>query len=122
MSRRPFTVLAALLLAVMIAAPAIAQDEQYVSVQDPSFSWTGKEDQQANYSWSATIDNPTKRPAMVMVTLHLMDSNGDIVGSDSVTLEVERMSQSEISSGGVLAYAMASQAAQYRITIEGVES
>lgn len=121
MSRRPFTVLAALLLAVMLAAPAIAQDEMYVSVQDPSFSWTGKQDQQANYSWSATIDNPTKRPAMVMVTLHLMDATGNIVGSDSITVDVERQSRSEISNSSALAYATASQATQYRITIEGVE-
>lgn len=122
MSRRPVTVLAALLLAVMIAAPALAQDELYVSVQDPSFSWTGKQDQQANFSWSATIDNPTRRPAMVMVTLHLMDATGNIVGSDSQTMEVGRQSQSEVSGSGQLAFATASQATQYRITIEGVEN
>lgn len=122
MSRRPVTVLAAVLLAIMFALPAVAQDEMYVSVQDPSFSWTGKQDQQANFSWSATIDNPTKRHAMVMVTLHLMDASGNIVGSDTQTIEITRLSQSPVEGDGVLAYATASQAKQYRITVEGVES
>ena len=59
---------------------------------------------------------------MVMVTLHLMDATGNIVGSDSQTLEVTRLSQADVSGSGQLAYATASQATQYRITIEGVES
>jgi hypothetical protein len=122
MSRRTIAALTAIVLALAIAAPVVAQDEMYVSVQDPSFSWTGKQDQQANFSWSASIDNPTKRPATVMVTLHLMDADGAIVGSDSQTIAITKQSNTDVGGNGSLAYASASQATQYRVTVEGVEN
>lgn len=122
MSRRPFVLFAALVLAVVLVAPALAMDDVNVSVQNPSFSWTGKQDQQAGYDWSATVSNPSKRPTSVIVTLHLLDASGNVVASDTKTVEVMRQSQVAVSGKGMLAYADANKATQYRITLEGAES
>ena len=121
MFRRPSAYLLAALAISLLAAPAIAQ-MQYVSAQSPSFSWTGKQDQQANFSWNATVDNPSKRMVAVHVTLHLLDANGDVISSDTQTTEVGKLSQARVSHTGSLAYADANRATDYRITVEGAES
>lgn len=124
MFRRSRMFLLTILALTLVAGPAIAAQEEgpYVSVENPAFSWTGKQDQQASFSWSATVQNPFKRPAMVRVTLVLLDANGAVLSTDSETLEVGKESQSEVSREGSLAYATASQATQYRIEIARSEA
>lgn len=122
MSRRSGTMLTAVLALALVAAPAVAAQEQYVSIQSPSFSWTGKQDQQASYSWSATVSNPFRRAAAVKVTLLLLDGNGNVVGSSSVTTEVAKNGTAEVSGESTLAYAQARLAAQYKIAVEGAEA
>ena len=103
----------------LAAAPAIAQVT--VSVQNPSFSWTGKQDQRANYRWSASIDNPSRREVVVDVRIELLDAAGAVVGSDTRTVTVARESGGSVSGETSLPYADASRATQYRITLEAAE-
>jgi hypothetical protein len=130
MLRRSRVLLLAVLALTLLAAPATAMQENmqgmqegmYVTIDQPTFSWTGKEGQQANFHWSATVDNPYERPATVRVTLVLLDASGNVVGTDSEDLTVARRSQAAVDSDGSLAYSAASQATQYRVAVEGVEA
>lgn len=123
MTRRPYSILAALLMVTVLAAPAVAQSQQYVSVQSASFEWTGKADRQANFSWSATVENPTKRPDLALrVTLILVDSSGNVVGTDSATVMVGKEATADVRQDGTLAYDDAAQVARYRVTVERADA
>lgn len=104
----------------LVALPVAAQIT--VSVQDPQFSWTGKAGQQANFSWSATVDNPAREDFRVRVTLELLDSGGNVVGGDSTEVSVGRESRSNVDEAGSIEFASAQQARQYRIVIAEIES
>lgn len=121
MNRRPTAIIGTLLIVAILAVPALAQ--QYVSVQNAQFEWIGKEDRTANFSWSATIDNPTKRPDVELrVTLTLVDGAGNVVGSDSTTVTVGKMAQATVSQDGSLPYDEAARVAQYRVSVESAGS
>lgn len=121
MNRRPTAIIGALLIVAIVAVPALAQ--QYVSVQNSRFEWTGKQDRTANFRWSATIDNPTKRPDIELrVTLTLVDGAGNVVGTDSTTVTVGKMGQAEVSQHGSLPYDDAARVAQYRVSVESAGS
>ena len=118
MMRRAYSTLAVLLMVTALAAPAIAQTEQYVNVQSASFEWTGKTGREANFSWSATVANPTKRPNVELrVTLILVDSAGNTIGTDTVDVMVGKEASAEVSNSGSLAYDDAAQVAQYRVSV-----
>ncbi len=115
--RRTTIAVLALALLVSSAAPVFAQS--VVTAHDPSFSWSGKEGQQANYSWSSTLTNPTRRDVTVVVTLQLLDSAGNVVGSDVRTVSLARESDMQVGGDASLGYTDASRATQYRIMVEG---
>ncbi|MFW6198927.1 MAG: hypothetical protein ACOC5E_03795 [Acidobacteriota bacterium] len=121
MLRRNTLVLAAMLALVVTAAPVMAQDVIEVSVQNPSFSWTGKEGERANYAWSATVDNPSRRDLVVNATLQLVDAEGNVVSSDVQQITVMGESQAEIEGESFLAYSDATEATDYQITLADAE-
>lgn len=120
MIRRPKTILLSLLAVTLLAAPVVlAQAPQFISVEDQSFEWTGKEGRTANFSWSATIANPTKRPNVELaVTLTLVDGAGNVVGTDSTTLTVDREGQADVRHAGSLPYDDAAMVENYRVSVE----
>lgn len=120
MIRRPKILLFAMLAITLLAAPiVVAQTPQYISVEDHSFEWTGKEGRTANFSWSATVANPTKRPNLELaVTLTLVDTDGNVVGTDSTTVTVDREGQADVRNAGSLPYDEAATVAQYRVSVE----
>lgn len=127
MSRRISAFLIAVVAVALLVVPAVQAQEDapegdYVTVQEPSFSWTGKEDQTANFSWSATVHNPYKRPVWVNVTLLLLDGSGNVISTDTEQVEISKEGMASVSRDGSLAYGQASQAQQYRIAVEGSES
>lgn len=117
MSKRVLMIALAGILALSLSAPAIAQDEVVVSVQDPSFAWAGKRDQTVNYEWSATIDNPSRKDFTVDVTLEFLDAEGTVVATDRQTADVGRESTAAVESSASITWAQAQQATQYRITL-----
>lgn len=123
MFRRIAVLSIAVFALTLLAVPAAqAQDDgDYVSLASPMFSWTGKQDQNANYSWSATVENPFKRPVTVRVTLVLVDGAGDVVSSTSETVEVDKEGSVDVGGEGMLAYAQANQARQYRIEVAAAD-
>lgn len=121
MFRRNVMALTAMVALVLMAAPVIAQDTIEVSVQSPSFSWTGKEGQRANFAWSATVDNPSRRDLHVDVTLQLLDAEGTVVSSDVQRLTVAGESQVGVEGESFLSYSDATEATDYRIMLAGVE-
>lgn len=112
--------LVAMVSLVLLATPVLAQVA--VTVQNPSFSWTGKEGQQANFRWSATIDNPSKRDVRVRMTLELLDEAGGVVSSDSTEIRLAKESDESIQRTGTIAFSEAQKAKQYRITLAGLEN
>lgn len=115
--RRKLITLVAAIAVLAAAVPVLAQS--VITAHDPSFSWTGKEDQQANYTWSATVTNPSRREATINVTLQLIDASGNVVAADAKTITVGRESDTEVGGDASLAYAEAARATQYRIMVEG---
>lgn len=119
---RRLTTAVTLLALLAVAMPAIAQDEDVVRATNPSFAWGAKQDQQATYEWNSTLSNPSRREAMVNVSLQLLDSAGDVVSADTkmVTLAPE----SEVSVGGeaMLPFADARNAQTYRIVVAAAEA
>lgn len=119
--RRKLVTLIAVVALLVGVAPAFGQTENVVQAHDPSFSWTGKEAQTANFRWSATITNPSRRDTTVTVTLQLIDASGNVVGADVKTVDVGRESDVEVGGDASLPYADANRATQYRIMVEGAE-
>jgi len=117
--RRMTVAVIGLLALALVATPALAQS--VISAQNPSFSWTGKQDQQANFTWSATLTNPSKRTTTVVVTLQLIDASGNVVGADTKTVTLQRESDMEVGGDASIAYADAARAAQYRVMVEGAD-
>ena len=116
---RRLTALLAIFALVAVAAPATAQtaDENLVQASNPSFSWTGKEDQQASFEWSSTITNPSRRTAMVQVSMQLLDANGAVVASDTQVVTLESETDMTVGGGSSIAYSEARSATQYRIVL-----
>lgn len=109
-----------LALVALVAAPVLAQTP--VTVQNPSFEWTGKEGQQANYRWSATVDNPSSRDDLrVRVTLEMLDSGGNVVASDSTEMQLPEEDQASIDRTAQVEVETAQQATEYRITMVELE-
>lgn len=120
MSKRVLMIALAGILALSLSAPAFAQNEVVVSVQDPSFSWAGKRDQTVNYEWSATVDNPSRKDFTVNVTLEFLDAEGTVVATDRRTADVDRESSAAVESSASITWAQAQQATQYRVTLAEV--
>jgi len=111
----------ALALAVaLLAGPALAQTP--VTVQNPSFEWTGKEGDQANFRWTAIVDNPSSRDDLrVRVSLEMLDDAGNVVGSDSTEMLLPEEDQVSIERDARIAVSTAQQASDYRVTIVEIE-
>ena len=103
----------------MFAAEALAQQE--VSVQDRSFAWSGKSGQNANYRWSATIDNPSSRELNVRVTIELLNAAGDVVGQNSADVMLPPMDRTSVEQTSNITVAAAETLAQYRVVLMELE-
>ncbi len=120
MKARSITAAAVVLaMCALVAAPVFAQT--VVSVQSPTFAWTAKAGQQANYHWTASVDNPSKKELNVRVTIELLDSAGNVVGSDTSETMVGKMARADIDQTASLAFADAENASQYRIVLTEIE-
>ena len=108
-----------LAMGVLAAVDAVAQIE--VSVQDRSFAWTGKSGQNANFRWTATIDNPSGSELNVRVTIELLDGQGAVVAQDSANVMLPRMDRTSVEQTGSVAVSTAEQAMQYRVVLAAVE-
>lgn len=109
-------VLAAVALAV---GPVLAQTA--ITVQNPSFEWTGKSGQMAGYRWSASVDNPSGRELQVRVSFEMLDSAGAVVASDSVELTVASEDTADVERTAEVEVATAQGASQYRVTLMGID-
>ena len=118
-ARRISALVLVLAIGAFVAADAVAQME--VSVQDRSFAWTGKSGQNAEFRWSATIDNPSGRELSVRVTIELLDNQGAVVAQDSTDVTLPQMDRTPVQQSSSVAVATAEQATQYRIVLVGVE-
>ncbi|MGD8329611.1 MAG: FxLYD domain-containing protein [Acidobacteriota bacterium] len=118
-ARSIVAVLLVVALGAMFAVDALAQTQ--VSVQNPSFAWTGKTGQNANYRWSATIDNPSGRELNVRVTIELLDAQGNVVGNNSADLMLPKMESTPVEQTATIAVSTAQTAQQYRIVLMEVE-
>lgn len=108
------------LAVALVAGPALAQTP--VTVQNPSFEWTGKEGPQANYRWTATVDNPSSRDDLrVRVSLEMLDDDGNVVASDSTEMLLPEEDQASIERTARVEVDTAQQASQYRVTIVEIE-
>jgi len=106
-------------LGAMFAVEALAQTQ--VSVQDRSFAWTGKSGQNANYRWSATIDNPSGRELNVRVTIELLDAQGNVVGNNSTDVMLPKMDSTSVEQTASIEVSTAQTAQQYRIVLMEVK-
>lgn len=112
--------LSVLAIVAFLAAPAWAQ--AVVNASNPVFAWTGKAGEQASYSWSASVSNPSKREVTALVSLQLIDASGAVVAADSKTVVIGKQTAIDVSGENSLPHSDARRATQYRITVEGVES
>lgn len=121
--RRPLNmVLLALVAAALLSVPATAQEGQYVSADNANFEWSGKQDRNALFNWSASIENESKRRNVeVRVSLVLVDTAGETVATDSVTVTLQNESTVEVGHDGMLPYDDAARVAQYRVAVEPVD-
>ena len=103
----------------MFAAEALAQQE--VSIQNRSFAYSGKSGQNANYRWSATIDNPSGRELNVRVTIELLNAAGDVVGYNSADVMLPPMDRTSVEQTASIAVATAETATQYRVVLMEIE-
>lgn len=116
------SILAVMLVVAMgavFAVEAIAQIE--VSVQNRSFAWTGKSGDNANYRWSATIDNPSGRDLNVRVTIEMLNAAGDVVGQDSADVMLTPMDSTSVEQTSNIAVTTAESATQYRVVLMEIE-
>ena len=118
-ARSIVAVLLVVALGAMFTVDVLAQTE--ITVQSRDFAWTGKSGQNANYRWSATIDNPSGRDLNVRVTMEMLDDSGNVVGSDSADLMLPRRESSSVDQTASIAYATAQTARQYRIVLMEIE-
>jgi len=109
----------ALAVCALVVTPALAQT--VVSVQNPTFAWTGKVGQQANYHWTAKVDNPSKKELNVRVTIELLDSAGNVVGSNTSETMVGKLGSADIDQTASIAFADAENASQYRVVLTEIE-
>jgi len=108
-----------LTIGALAAGEALAQKE--VSVQNPSFAWTGKTGQAANYRWSATVDNPSGRELNVRVAVELLDADGNVVARDTADLMLPKMDQAAVQQTATVAVETAKTATRYRVVLTGLE-
>jgi hypothetical protein len=106
-------------MCALVATPVLAQVT--VSVQNPTFAWTGKAGQNANYQWTAKVDNPSKKELNVRVTIELLDSAGNVVGSDTYEAMVGKMGSADIDQNASIPFADAEKASQYRVVLAEIE-
>ena len=118
-ARSIVAVMMVMALGMVFAAEAVAQLE--VTVQNRSFAWTGKSGQDANYRWSATINNPSTRELNVRVTIELLDSAGAVVGQNSSDVMLAPEDNTSVEENASIAFATAETAEQYRITLMEIE-
>jgi len=118
-ARSIVAVLLVVALGAMFAVEALAQIE--VSVTNRTFAWTGKSGQDANYRWSATIDNPSSRELNVRVTIELLNAQGDVVGNNSAEVMLPAMDNTSVEQTASVAFATAETARQYRIVLMEIE-
>jgi hypothetical protein len=120
MKARSITASAVVLaMCALVAAPVLAQT--VVSVQNPTFAWTGKAGQTANYHWTASVDNPSKKELNVRVTIELLDGAGNVVGSDTSETWIGKMARADIDQTASVAFAEAEKASQYRVVLTEIE-
>jgi hypothetical protein len=116
------SIIAVLLLVAsgaMFAAEALAQQE--ISIQNRSFAYTGKSGQNANYRWSATIDNPTGREFNVRVTIELLNAAGGVVGQNSADVMLPPMDRTSVEQTSSIPVTTAETATQYRLVLMEIE-
>ena len=118
---RRLTTAVTLLAMLTVAMPAMAQDEFVVRATNPSFSWGAKQDQQATYEWNSTLSNPSRREAVVNVSLQLLDDAGDVVASDTKMVTIVGETETSVGGEAMLAYADARSAKTYRIVVTEAE-
>lgn len=106
-------------LGALAATQALAQAE--VSVQNPSFAWTGKSGQNAGYRWSATVNNPSGRELNVRVTMEMLNAAGDVVGQNSADVMLTPMDMTSVENTGSIAVTTAESATQYRVVLMEIE-
>jgi hypothetical protein len=82
------------------------------------FAWGAKQDQQATYEWNSTLTNPSRREAMVNVSLQLLDAAGNVVAADTKTVTIAGQTEMSVGGQASIAYAEARSAAKYRIVVE----
>ena len=104
-ARSMIAVLLVVAFGAMFAAEALAQQE--ISIQSRSFAYTGKSGQNANYRWSATIDNPSSRELNVRVTIELLNAAGNVVGQNSADVMLPPMDRTSVEQTSSLTVATA---------------
>ncbi|MCH7825959.1 MAG: hypothetical protein IH849_14260 [Acidobacteria bacterium] len=114
-ARSIIAILVVVVVGAMIAGEALAQKE--ISVQNRSFAYTGKSGQNANYRWSATIDNPSRRDLNVRVTLEMLNAAGEVVASDRADVMLPPMDSTSVEQTSSVALATAETATQYRVVL-----
>lgn len=112
-------VIMVLTIGTLATGQALAQTE--VSVQNPSFAWTGKSGQDANYRWSATVDNPSGRELNVRVAVELLDANGNVVARDTADVMLPRMDRASVEQTASITVATAETATEYRVVLTELE-
>ena len=118
-ARSIVAVLLVVALGAVFVGEALAQTE--VSVQNRTFAWTGKSGQNANYRWSATIDNPSGRELNVRVTIELLNASGNVVGQNSADVMLPPMDNTSVEQTANIEVATAETATQYRIVLMEIE-
>lgn len=118
-ARSIVAVMLAVMLGAVFALNAVAQTQ--VSVQNRTFAWTGKSGQNANYRWSATIDNPSGRELNVRVTIELLNTAGTVVGSNSTDVMLPPMDRTSVEQTSNIAVTTAETARQYRVVLMEIE-
>ena len=118
-ARSIFAVILIVAIGALVAGEAIAQKE--VSVQNRSFAWTGKSGQNANYRWSATIDNPSSRDLNVRVTIELLSASGDVVVYDATDLMLPKMDSASVEQTANIPVETGKTATQYRVVLVEIE-
>ena len=120
MSRRMTAALAVAALAGTLLLPA-ATAQMAVTVGSQEFSWAGKRDQQATYTWEAMIDNPSRRELTVNVTLQLLDANDEVVSSNTKVVNLARESSTTVSGDGSMAFADAERSTRFRVMLSAAQ-
>lgn len=118
-ARSIIAVLMVVALGAMFAAEALAQAE--VSVQQRSFAWTGKSGQDANFRWSATINNPSGRELNVRVTFEMLNAASEVVGQHSTDVMLSPMNTTSVEETSSVAVSTAESATQYRVVLMELE-